>query len=347
MSTTDTARRPWIEMRGIYGWSPPEIEEARPLAEAGLNAIFMSAETVTPQVTDGLHGLGIRVFAEFNSMHEARWVKDHPDAAPVGPDGEVCPAPSGWQGVCPTHAEYRAWRMERFRQALAAQPLDGIWLDYHHSHAAWEQAEPELPDTCFCDRCVAQFTRDTGIGPAAGSHAKPAARLLGEYHEQWVKWRCDLFTDWVREYRAVLDATRPGALFGSFHCPWSDEDRDGARISKLAIDLKAQAKHLDVFSIMPYHARFGHHTDPGWISRQTSWLGRYLGIEGKPGERHRIWPICQLSDWGEAVPVEQVPEMLDHATRRPATGAMVFAWDGFRKQPGKPEALLSFYSAIR
>jgi hypothetical protein len=39
---------------------------------------------------------------------------------------------------------------------------------------------------------------------------------------------------------------------------------------------------------MPYNARFGHATDPEWISRQVAWLGRYQGLEGNPGERHRI-----------------------------------------------------------
>ena len=74
---------------------------------------------------------------------------------------------------------------------------------------------------------------------------------------------------------------------GTFHCPWTEDERDGALRNKLAIDLKAQAPYLDVFSIMPYHARFGHPDDIAWISRQTAWLGQHLGIRGVPGERHK------------------------------------------------------------
>ena len=98
---------------------------------------------------------------------------------------------------------------------------------------------------------------------------------------------------------------------------------------------------------MPYHARFGHAAEPEWISRQVAWLGRYLGIEGGPGERHRIWPIVQVSDWGETVPLEQVPAVLDHGSRRPATGVMVFAWGGLRRQPGKIEAIGSAFRGMR
>ncbi len=145
----------------------------------------------------------------------------------------------------------------------------------------------------------------------------------------------------------IIDQTRPNALLGTFHCPWSDTEFDGALRNKLAIDLKAQAEYIDVFSIMPYHARFGHAADPSWISRQTAWLGNYLGIKGDAGERHRIWPIVQLSDWGESVAVDQVRTVLDHGTRRPASGVMVFNWGSLKGQMEKVEAMGAFYGAIR
>ncbi len=139
----------------------------------------------------------------------------------------------------------------------------------------------------------------------------------------------------------------PARLLGTFHCPWSDTDYEGAIVTKLGIDLKAQSKYLDVFSIMPYHARFGHADDPSWISRQTSWLGRFLEIKGEPGERLKIWPIVQLSDWGEKVPASQVRDVLDHGTRSPSTGVMVFVWGTLHPQWDKVEAMGEVYQAIQ
>jgi hypothetical protein len=280
-------------------------------------------------------------------MHEADFLKEHPDAAPVGTDGKPSPPPDGWQGVCPTHAGYRRNRMEAFRAVLRDFEIDGVWLDYHHSHASWEQAVPTMPDTCFCSRCLAQFQRDTGVKLPDRPTPELAKLLIGEHQDRWVQWRCDVFTGWVREFREVLDETRRGALLGTFHCPWSDTDYNGALREKLAIDLKAQARYLDVFSIMPYHARFGHATDSAWISRQTAWLGKHLGIEGREGERLRIWPIVQLSDWGESVAPAQVKEVLDHGTRRPASGVMVFVWGNLHPSWEKVEEMGLFYRNIR
>ena len=342
--------RPWVEIRGIYGGIPTQIfERGKTLEDYGVNAVWMGSTEVKRDEVEKLKAdhPGVKVFAEFNTMHWVAFLRDHPDAAPIGPDGERSPAPNGWQGVCPTHPEYRRDRMNAFRETLEKAPIDGIWLDYHHAHASWEQAEPVLPDTCFCPRCLATFAKQTGVELPEGTTAEIAQKLLGDDRERWVQWRCDVFTDWVREFREILDATRPGALLGTFHCPWTEDERDGALKNKLAIDLKAQAPYLDVFSIMPYHARFGHVDDVAWISRQTEWLGQHLGVRGVPGERLKIWPIIQLADWGEPVPPAQVRAILDHGTRAPSTGATVFLWSWLHPQWEKVEELGRFYKAIR
>jgi hypothetical protein len=332
--------RPHVTMRGIYGGVPQEIVDSGwRLKEFGVDAVWMGSGSFTKERVALLRAQGVQVYAEFNTLHVAELLKHHPDAAPRGPDGQVSLPPDGWQGICPSHEAYRRHRMEAFRRLLRDFEVDGVWLDYHHAHASWEQAEPELPDTCFCERCLARFQKDAGVALPAAPTSERSRELLTTHRQAWVRWRCSLFTDWVREFRDIRDATRPGALLGTFHNPWTDEERDRARIEKLAIDLRAQAAHVDVFSPMPYHARFGHANDPGWISRQVAWLGRALGIEGRPGERHRIWPIVQLSDWGEPVPVEQLETVLDHGSRLPATGVMVFAWGGLRKEPAKVEAI--------
>ncbi len=339
--------RPHIAVRGLYGGVPAELLESTSLSDAGINAVWMGSGSVTRERVELLKKQGAKVFVEFNTMHVASFLKKHPDAAPVGSDGKVSPPPHGWQGICPTHVAYRQSRMNAFRDVLRNFRIDGIWLDYHHSHASWERAEPEMPDTCFCNRCLARFARDTKTPLPRLPVPQLARRLLSTDKDKWVQWRCDVFTDWVREFREIIEEARPDTLLGTFHCPWSDEDRGGALRSKLAIDLKAQAKYVDVFSIMPYHARFGHAGDPEWISRQTRWLGQHLGIEGKPGERHRIWPIVQLSDWGESVSADEVSTVLDHGTRLPATGVMVFHWGSLRKQMEKVDRMTSFYRAIR
>lgn len=338
--------RPWIQVRGIYGGFPDSLlEGGQTLADFGVNAIWVGSGGLNAEKIERYRRQGVRVFAEFNSMHAADFLKQQPEAAPIGPDGQPSPPPSGWQGVSPFHAGYRQARMAEFRRVLSTFEIDGIWLDYHHAQASWEQAEPKLPDTDFSPAALQQFSATTGIDLPAET-AAAAKLLLGAHRDAWTNFRCDVFTDWVREYRAIVNEVRPRALLGTFHCPWSPEERDGAIRRKLAIDLPAQAPFLDVLSIMPYHARFGHANDPAWISRQTASLGQLLKLRGEPDEKQRIWPIVQLADWGERVLPEQIAAVLDHATRQPASGVMVFHWSGVSKEPGKIEALKSVYLSL-
>jgi hypothetical protein len=339
--------RPWISVRGIYGGFPREIlERGETPADHGINAVWVGSSSLDAAEIERYHKLGLEVFAEFNSLHAAEYLKDHPDAAPLGPDGKPSPPPQGWQGVSALHAGYRQGRMTEFRRILRTFEIDGVWLDYHHAHTSWEREEPELPDTDFSPAALKQFAEKTGIQLPADV-AAAAKVLMGKEREAWTAFRCEVLTDWVREYREILEEVRPRALLGTFHCPWSPDEFDGAIRHKLAIDLKSQAKYLDVFSIMPYHARFGHADDPGWISRQVEQLGKQLEIQGKPDETKRIWPIVQLSDWGPRVPVEQVAAVLDHGTRPPATGVMVFHWSGISKEWDKVQSMRRAYVAFR
>ncbi len=347
VAETKLEPRPWLTVRGIYGGFPQaNLDRGKTPRDFGINAICVGSGGLKREEIERYHEMGVKVFAEFNSMHFAAYLKEHPEAAPIGANGQPEPPPNDWQGVSPFHAGYRKNRLDEFRRVLDTFALDGIWLDYHHAHASWEQDKPALPDTDFCRAALEQFTQKTGIR-LPGDIPAAAKQLLGPQREAWTQFRCDVFTDWVREYRDIRNAVRPKALLGTFHCPWSPDDHDGAIRHKLAIDLPAQSKYVDVFSIMPYHARFGHPQDPAWVSRQTASLGKLLNLKGAPEEKQKIWPIVQLADWGEKVTVDQIPQVLDHGTRLPATGVMIFHWGGVAREWAKAEALGKTYRALQ
>jgi hypothetical protein len=180
----DVGVAPPIEVRGVYGGVPTEIlDRGRSLSDYGINAVWVGSGRLTREGVALLKRQGAKVFAEFNTMHDAAYLKDHPDAAPVGMAGRP---PDGWQGVCPTHPGYRAARMAAFRRTLRDFDIDGIWLDYHHAHASWEQAEPVLPETCFCPRCLARFARETGNDLPERPTPDLARAVLGPHREEWV-----------------------------------------------------------------------------------------------------------------------------------------------------------------
>ena len=237
-------KRPAIAIRGIYGGVPTQIfDRGRTLADYGVNAIWIGSGSVSRELVEGLKAKapGLKVFAEFNTMHEAGYLADHPDARPVGADGRVSPPPDGWQGVCPTHEGYRRVRMEAFRHDPPGRA--------DRRHLARLSPRPRQLGTgpteparhLFLRPVPVAIRRETGVALPDGPTAERARRLLEPDRPAWVRWRCGVFTDWVREFRTILDQERPGALLGTFHCPWSESEHGHAMREKLAIDLKAQA----------------------------------------------------------------------------------------------------------
>ena len=339
--------RAHVVVRGIYGGVPrdPRLGPLPPgvRGQRGLDGLGqLDAGADGPPA-----GQGVRVFAEFNTLHDASYLKDHPDAAPIGPDGQRVAAPGRLARDLPDPPGLPEDRMEAFRRLLQDYDVDGIWLDYHHCprQLGAGGAEPaghlllhplpaplqerhghDLPDDT-ADTPPPPSSRPTGRpGSTGGAPSSPTGSASSARSST---------------RRGPRRSSAPSTARGP------TTTTSGARIDKLAIDLKAQAAYVDVFSPMPYHARFGHPPTPsGSPARPPGW-DSHLGDRGTPGEKHQIWPIVQLSDWGEAVPSTRCQLVLDHGSRRPATGVMVFAWGSLRKQPEKVEAVGRLYRAIR
>ncbi len=64
---------------------------------------------------------------------------------------------------CPTEPGFRQHRMNELRKLLLKFDLDGVWMDYLHWHAQFEDPEPILPETCFSEHCLTSFQSASGI----------------------------------------------------------------------------------------------------------------------------------------------------------------------------------------
>src|SRR5262245_24795924 len=65
-----TKSRPWITIRGIYGGFPNQIlDRGQTPADYGVNAVWVGSGGLNSNEIARYHKWGIKVFAEFNSMH--------------------------------------------------------------------------------------------------------------------------------------------------------------------------------------------------------------------------------------------------------------------------------------
>src|SRR5206468_623732 len=106
-----------------------------------------------------------------------------------------------FMGVCPTNREFREFRMNALRDLLTRHAIDGVWMDYLHWHAQFEDPYPIFIKTCFSDSCVKAFEQWSGVEVPGESVPDRSKWIFMNAAKRWEDWRVSVVVDWAREIR--------------------------------------------------------------------------------------------------------------------------------------------------
>lgn len=307
---------------GAYSSPKPFWDRGYKLDEYGINAIFVHSGGINAELIRRARAEGARVFAEFATWNGS---SAPPEALPVGADGRPSPKQTWFQGICPTHEPFLQARLAALEKLVTTHELDGVWLDYLHWHAQFEDPQPGLPETCFNASCLERFRRDTGV------RAETAAEILARHEKAWREWRCSMVVDFARRCRAVLARHAPKMLLGNYHCAWRDDEHGGARRRTLGLDVPALDKTFDVLSPMLYHGRSGRAVE--WVRQNVEWWS------GRTRQA-RIWPIVQAHQ----VPAAEFEGVLRGGLAGRADGVMMFTLGAVAEDPAKLAVVKRVYA---
>ena len=309
-----------IETRGVYGHPRPFWDKGLELSALGINAVFVHSGSIREEMIRRARSEGLRVYAEFATLNGKGYVDEHPEAWAIDEKGKRVGPASWFMGVCPTEPGFRQYRIGQLRELMRKLDLDGVWMDYFHWHAQFEEPEPILPETCFCNNCLESFSIDSGIQLPEGTIPEKAAWILSNCDPAWRDWRCRIILEWAVDIRTVIKEDKPDALLGLYHCPWNDEEFDGARRRILGLDYDLLKDVIDVFSPMVYHGRMGR--EPVWVKENIEWFCKRLNI-GK-GTFPKVWPIVQAYNDPGIISKEEFEVVLRGGLSANSTGVMMF-----------------------
>jgi hypothetical protein len=304
-------------MLGIYGVD----QDWQAFSQYHVDAAFVppNAEFIAQQ-----NAVGRRVFLALNVFGGSEGWRSFPDARPVQADGEFLEPALG--GICPTHEGWRRSRLDILSSWLekyrGASGIDGIWLDFIRYPGLWEQRSPDIPDTCYCPRCLGKFQADAGI--RIGDEAKTVAEKARWIHSNtplpWMAWKKEQIASFAREAKQLIGQAagdRP-ILLGAFLVPWRKSDYSGAISFHMAQDAKLLAASIDVFSPMVYHQM---------VERSVVWIGEiadyYAGMTGRA-----VWPIIQA----EKVNGEEFGQVVQTASRPSVQGLLVYKFNDMQDE---------------
>jgi hypothetical protein len=325
----------------IYGaYSSPERlwERGLTFRDVGVNALFLGSGRITANLLARARDEGAAVYAEFATFRGDYLLDKYPDVAPIGRDGLPISKTKRFLGACPSCPRLLLDKRTALRSLLREHPVAGVWLDYLHFHCDFELPNPPLDQSCFCDRCLARFARDTGLAPRGRTTAERAAWILEAALPAWTGWKCDVVAGFAAEARAIIAEERPDARLGIFSCPWTDDEYGGALRTIVAEDLDRLHAIVDVFSPMVYQAKCGR--SPGWVGDYTRWL--VARVDGLNRRRHRdveVWPIVEAEG---ATPAE-LETVLRGALDGGATGVLFYALPYVAGAPEKLKVVQRVY----
>ena len=333
------------QVHALWGFSPTgpfsgTMEETiAALQDNGVNAIF--ANKVEPELMTTLQAAGIKVYTTVSVFGDHSVWKRYPRLRPVDRHGNHLPAEYG-SGICPTQRWY--WR--RILRKVANRRdagFDGVWLDFIRFSTLWEEPNPTLKQTCFCDSTLVDFSRVTGIefpqdtvvvkkdsllanaispDSANGDHVivrslsnrEKAAWILKKHRRAWWKYKTGVISDFVAAARKVVNR-KPNMILGLFAVPWKRNEFNYAMLYVIGQDYRQLRKHVDVFSPMLYHELAG---------RSTDWIPEFVQYTAKETNKP-VWPIIQ-SDLGDEhrVPDDEFAAAVLGALEPPSAGVIIF-----------------------
>jgi len=324
---------------GMYGSPTVFWDKGYHLDELGVNAIFVRGSSISQPIVERARAEGLKVYIEFPTLNGKGYVETHPEAWAINERGGKVEAAGWFMGVCPTEPGFKAYRQEQLKKLLKQYALDGVWLDYVHWHAQFEEPEPILPETCFCERCLEAFQVASDIELPQGDIAEKATWILSHKDSTWRDWRCQVIVDWVKELKGILAKEQPEALLGLYHCPWADEDFDGARRRILGLDYGLLNDHVDVFSPMVYHERMGR--SARWVEENLNWFRNKL--KSLSDDRVTIWPIVQAHQ----VPTAEFKRVLKAGLSAGSSGVMMFTGNAVAEEKTKIEVMQEIYEQVK
>ena len=331
-----------IEIRGIYGHPKPLWDKGYSLPDLGINAVFVHGGSIDSALMERAMSEGIKVYAEFATLNGKNYVETHPEAWAINEKGEQVEAASWFMGVCPTEPGFREYRFGQLHRLLNDYDISGVWMDYVHWHAQFEEPDPILPETCFCNHCLATFSKEKNLEIQGGSTAEKAQWILQNRDKEWRDWRCGVILDWSVQIRKIIDEQKPGTLLGLYHCPWTDEEFDGARRRILGLDYDLLRDVFDVFSPMVYHARMGR--EPAWVEENIRWFCERLNIEN--GASPKVWPIVQAYNNPYTISSGEFETVLKGGLVEKSSGVMMFTTNAIAEDEEKIEVVKKLYHGI-
>ena len=178
----------------------------------GLGGINYSAKHENfPRAIEIARRVGLKIFYWYGTLladqnHKSDFYSNYPDDYVInrlGNNSHDTPlGPPHYKIMCPSSYNTKKYLLDKYNN-ISLLPLDGVNIDYIRfiEQATWDYQSQPFEDTCYCKRCLKNFTN---LFPQI-----PIDNLTElSMNQDWITFRKNLITDLAQEIASVM--TRNG-----------------------------------------------------------------------------------------------------------------------------------------
>jgi hypothetical protein len=286
------------------------------LAASGVTAIVTESETYRPEIIAEVRDSGLAFWGGISCfLHRNSWenvLERDPSLTPILSTGERRPMIEWYNGIPPTARAYREARRAQVVELVTQHRFDGFLLDFIRWPMHWEiELRPGHPpplDNSFDEVTLLEFRARSDVDLPDDLIGRPAAAaswITLNHPREWIDFKCEVITSYVREIKAsVSEATGRDLPLGICGVPIQPE-WVGQRIAELA-------GVVELMCPMSYHPVLLR--PPRWVRENVA-----AWIDEAPGQ---VVPIVQVFTDGAALNADLGPAVSDDEFRQVLTDVL-------------------------
>lgn len=305
--------------------SPELLEAAKSL---NLTSFIQEGQFVSVDLVAELRSAlpNVDIYSSLTCFDGADLLQIFPDAKPVEASNK-----STLNAVCPTHEGVRKEILNRADKLIKSN-IDGLWLNHARYPTEWELPEPNILDTCYCDRCLQKFSEYIGEQITGTNLEEKVLLIDGSYYIEWIEFKGKQITSLVESIRELITLSGRSVKLGFFALPWEDKEYGAAIKRIVAQDFASLIPVIDILSPGLYHA---------WCEQPVDWIKNKVNYFWETGKTQL--PIIQsVGDFS----ADEFKAAIENATVSPSIGFIVYNLEDLTKQKEKLDIVKSFGSAM-
>lgn len=305
-------------------------EMLKAVSNLNLDSVITSQSKLDRASLTKLRDLGVEVYGEVSCFEGQSLLDKFPDAKPVTHDSTKT-IKDWYVGVCPTH-EGVLEEVKSHINLLIDLEAGGIWLQFLYYPTKWDEPEPFIMDTCYCDRCISKFKAYVGDEFEYSDMEELFLLIDGSYYQEWLDFKAIQITSMAQYARDQILKSGKDIKLGYFTPPWDESEHRASLQRVLAQERTQLTPIVDVTSPMLYHKMCGEGLE--WIKDKVEYFWN-LGAE--------FIPLIQT----ENITENELEQALKYAVESPSSGVCVLNLENLIEDKCKFEVVKNFFGQLK